>query len=71
MNSTILPKPPPPIYPCLKTDRRNNLVVLFTSKNTGTVVHVGGSPQLLGTRLTYWEEKEFFKPFNGEVKISN
>lgn len=62
------------IYPCLKRSTRNDIIVLFSEKNTGTIVHIGPNEKVfstVGIHETTWGEEVFFIPFNGEVALRN
>ena len=63
--------PSEPEYPVLKTYKDGDFIVLFKSAGCGTVVwSVGYETPKLGTWSEIWSES-CFKPFNGEVVLSN
>lgn len=60
-------------YPCLK--QSNMYIVLFTSRSTGTVVHVFDKPahyhsHTIGDYSKNWNHNNF-TPFNGVVSLAS
>ena len=62
--------PKPTNYPCLKKADDTGCIILFTCKNTGTVIHVGEGVHQLGQHSSIWLENEF-TPYPNYVSISN
>ena len=58
-------------YPCLKQwpDTFVSHVVIFTEKNTGTIVYESNGKDL-GFYSTEWTE-EHYTPFTGSITLSN
>lgn len=56
-------------YPCIMTNE-HGLIVLMTRPKCGMVVEVGESNHRIGDYLTFWC-MDVFKPFEGEVRLSN
>ena len=63
-------------YPCLKISTSTGRVVLFTSKDTGTLVHEpphsrpGGTMYGVGNYDTDWTVDDF-EPLKGKIILSN
>jgi hypothetical protein len=45
-------------------------IVLFTAKNTGTIVFTDKEKERVGEYITYWDE-DTFEPYTGKVELSN
>ena len=58
-----------PEYPCIGI-YPDNMLVLFTDKCTGTVIHQGHSNHKPGTHKNYWNYQKWHK-FNGKVTLTN
>jgi hypothetical protein len=58
----------PPEYPCIGK-YPDNMLVLFTDKCTGTVIHQGHSGHKIGTYADYWINT--WHKFNGKVTLTN
>ena len=56
------------VYPCLMGGGMGS-VVLFTSENSGIMIHVGGSSNYFG-QTTNWPLGNF-TPYTGTVCLSN
>lgn len=58
------------VYPMLL--EHNSDVVLFTSRQTGTVISSGGSRQF-GEHRTDWADPDFYpwRPFKGSIVLEN
>ena len=59
-------------YPCLMTADRCSraIVVLFTKKDSGTVVYSEGEEQPIGYYSIAWDMPSF-KPFKGTIQLTN
>ena len=58
-------------YPCLKICNTTNIIILFTSPEKGTVVNSGNSNNYpIGYYSSFWAMSPF-KPFEGEITLSN
>jgi hypothetical protein len=69
---------PKSLYPCLKI-APNNLIVLFTGKTTGTIIHEADENSLtlsackrliVGYHSDIWSSTDF-EIFNGSITLSN
>ena len=60
-------------YPCLKeaTNRRGEIVVLFSEPEKGTIIWSDRQNQPVGEFSEDWAEKDCFLPFNGTIELSN
>lgn len=61
-------------YPCLMTainDEAGKIVVLFTSKNFGTVVYSERELYPIGYYTETWATSRSFEPFDGTIELSN
>lgn len=56
-------------FPCLKI-ANNELLVLFTCSDTGTVINPGKSIHSIGYTSTGWDSSQF-SLFNDEVILKN
>lgn len=49
---------------------KDDLLILFTSRNTGTVLHPGNCTHSIGTHSSSWMETQF-DPFHGSIQIDS
>jgi hypothetical protein len=57
-----------PEYPCIGI-YPDNMLVLFTDKCTGTVIHQGHSSYKIGTYADYWIN--IWEKFDSKVTLTN
>lgn len=70
--NTPLAKVAEPVkYPFIGIHKDNNRIILFTSKDTGTVLYRGGGLEHVGKTSANWAQQAYYQKYEGSITLAN